>query len=212
MSALAIAARSVEISGLATFLACAWCLPISLRLSTSSKGKGLRVLFLSFTSVPTVVIGLLLYLLLSSSGPLGSLSLLYTPAAVVIGQAVLITPLMISLTMEAISRVSPAITDLALTLGGSRRHLMGLLRREASPSILSAVLLAFCRAVGELGVALMLGGNIPGWTRVMSTAIALELERGEVELCLQLTGLLLAIVLPLVFVAHKLGEGRRWTA
>jgi tungstate transport system permease protein len=208
MSALAIAARSVEISGLATLLACAWCLPISLRLSTSSKGKGLRVLFLSFTSVPTVVIGLLLYLLLSSSGPLGSLSLLYTPAAVVVGQAVLITPLMISLTMEAISRVSPAITDLALTLGASRKHLMRLLRREASPSILSAVLLAFCRAVGELGVALMLGGNIPGWTRVMSTAIALELEKGEVGLCLQLAGLLLAIVLPLVFVAHKLGERR----
>jgi len=168
----------------------------------------LRTLFLSLTSVPTVVIGLLLYLLLSSSGPLGSLSLLYTPAAVVIGQAVLVTPLIISLVMEAIARVSPAITDLALTLGASRKHLMGLLRREASPSIVSAVLLAFCRAVGELGVALMLGGNIPGWTRVMSTAIALELERGEVGLCLQLAGLLLAIVLPLVFIARRL-EGRR---
>jgi len=206
MNALSIAVRSIEISGLATLLACTWCIPLSLRLSACSKRNFLETLFLSFTSVPTVVIGLLIYLLLSSSGPLGSLSLLYTPAAIMLGQAILITPLMISLIMQAIKSVAPSVTSLALTLGASQKQLSKVLRKEASPAILSAAILSFCRALGELGVALMVGGNILGWTRVMSTAIALELERGEIGICMQLAALMIAIILPLVYLARKLGK------
>jgi tungstate transport system permease protein len=205
MNALFIALRSIEISGLATLLAGMWCIPLSLRFSLSNRREFLETLFLSLTSVPTVVIGLLVYLLLSSSGPFGSLSLLYTPAAMVLGQAMLISPLMISLVMQALKGVAPSITSLALTLGASQKQVSKVLRREAWSAILSAVILAFCRALGELGVALMVGGNIPGWTRVMSTAIALELERGEIGTCLQLALLMLAIIFPLVYLARKLG-------
>lgn len=145
--------------------------------------------------VPTVLIGLLLYMLLSSSGPLGVLGLLYTPYAIIIGEAILITPLIISVSYRVMSKTWSTFGELALTLGASESQTMSLVLKESLPGILAATVMGFSRAMGELGIALMVGGNIRGYTRVITTAIALEVSRGEFETAVTLGIMLVALVI-----------------
>ncbi|MHA1966029.1 MAG: ABC transporter permease, partial [Candidatus Thorarchaeota archaeon] len=130
-----------------------------------------------------------------NAGPLGFLDLLYTPIGIIIGQTILVTPVMISITTETITSVDDSIRNLALTLGADGRAAAFSVVRESFGGILLAGSASFSRAVAELGVALMIGGNIRGLTRVLTTSIALETTRGEIVLGLGLTLILIILIL-----------------
>jgi tungstate transport system permease protein len=203
-----IVLRSLWISGTATLLATGWGLPLALLLGLREfRGRrALLSLFHTLMGLPTVTLGLLLFLLLSSRGPLGPLHLLYTPSAMILGQALLVTPIVVTFLCEALERVDPSLRDLARTLGASERQASLAVLGEARRGAVLAVLASFNRAVSELGVAMMLGGNLHGYTRVMTTAIALETARGEVLLSLQLAAVLLALVFTLNLAVNLLGR------
>lgn len=198
--------RSLYVSGTATLLATMWSLPLGLVIGSKDfhgkrAAKGLSNALLG---VPTVGLGLILYLLFSRSGPLGIFRLLYTPTAVILGQAVLMTPIAVSFTASAIESVDPEIRSLAKTLGASEGEANLKAAREALSSVILAVVASFSRAISELGIAFMLGANIPGLTRVLTTSIALETTRGNFELGIALTIILLLIVLTLSFLTNML--------
>jgi len=203
---LGITLRSLYISGAATLLAASWSIPVGLLVSLKEfKGKRiLKGVFNALLGVPTVGLGLILYLLLSKSGPLGVFRLLYTPGAIILGQAILITPIMVSFSVSAIEGVGMEIRDLARTLGASESEVSFTVLREALQGVLLAVIASFNRAIAELGIALMLGGNIAGLTRVLTTSIALETARGNFELSIALTIVLLLIVFTLNFAVNLL--------
>ena len=146
-------------------------------------------------AVPTVVVGLVLYGLLSRQGPLGEYGLLFTPSGMVVGQAVLVLPIIWNLVITAVESTDPRLALTCRLLGASAIQQACLFVSEARIAILAAIVMAFGRAIGEVGVAMMLGGNIAGYTRIMTTAIALETSKGEFELALALGVLLLAVAL-----------------
>ncbi|KUO39400.1 MAG: hypothetical protein APZ16_03395 [Candidatus Hadarchaeum yellowstonense] len=202
---LDIVLRSLWISGTALLLSLLWSLPLALILGLRRfRGRNTIISFFNaMLGVPTVALGLFLYLLFSRRGALGAFSLLYTPTAIMIGQAILITPILISLLTSAIEAVDPRIRDLARTLGASERQASLTILREARKGSILAGVSAFNRAIAELGIALMLGGNIEGLTRVMTTQIALGVNRGEIILSLEATLVLLAIVFTLTLIANR---------
>lgn len=191
--------RSLYVSGFATVLAVTWSIPIGLIIGTRDfHGRRIiRSLFNAMIGVPTVGLGLILYLLFSKSGPFGVFRMLYTPSAIILGQAILITPILVSFTTSAIESVEPEIMDLARTLGASESEAVLASLREAFNSIILVIVSAFNRAISELGIALMVGGNIWGLTRVLTTSIALETTRGNFEIGIALTIILFLIVITL---------------
>lgn len=207
-----ITIRSMAISGMAAFLAALIGLPIGLILGLFEfRGReSLTVAIRALMSMPTVALGLLLYLIFSRSGFLGIFQLLYTPAALVIGQAILILPIMVSITTETIENVSPSVRDLALTLGADERAAAASVVRESVGGIVLAISASFSRAISELGVALMIGGNIQGITRVLTTSIALETTRGEILLGLGLTLVLLTIVVVFNALLNRAEKRLKW--
>ena len=198
--------RSLYISGTATLLALAWSLPLGILIGSKNfRGKKLvKGLFNALLGIPTVGLGLILYLVFSKSGPLGMLHMLYRPTAIIIGQAMLITPIMVSFSANAVEAVGTEVKDLAKTLGASENEASVAVLREALPGVTLAVIASFNRAIAELGIALMLGGNIAGLTRVLTTTIALETTRGNFELGIALTIILLLIVFTLNFAVNML--------
>ena len=201
--------RSLYISGAATMLASAWSLPLGIFLGSQSfRGRGLvKGFFNAMLGVPTVGLGLILYLTLSRSGPLGVLRLLYTPISIILGESILVTPIIVSFTVNAIEAVEPEIKELARTLGATGSQVSLTVFYEALPRVILSIVASFNRAVAELGVALMLGGNIPGLTRVLTTSIALETTRGNFELAIALTIILLSIVSALSLITNMLRGG-----
>ncbi|MCH9699643.1 MAG: ABC transporter permease [Gammaproteobacteria bacterium] len=158
--------------------------------------KGKRLLYNllnALMAVPTVMIGLLLYGVLSRKGPLGNWELLYTPAAIVLGQIILIVPILLSVTMSTVESGDRQLVPTMLSLGATRCQQVFLVIRELKVLLIVGVVLAFSRAIGEVGAAMMLGGNIAGLSRTMTTAIALETSKGEFEMGLALGIVLLAI-------------------
>lgn len=205
-----ITVRSLSISGLATLLASIWSIPIAIILSIS-RGRLARILipiFNALVGIPTVIIGLILYLILSRSGPLGILALLYTPYAIIVGQAILITPLIISFGIEVIGVKTRDLIEMSLTFGASTLQVLTTVFEEASSRIMAICILGFQRAVGELGIALMLGGNIKGFTRVFTTAIALEIQKGEFELAIYLGIILILVDFIVILILRILGWRR----
>lgn len=158
----------------------------------------------ALTAVPTVVIGLFVYGFVSRSGPLGFLGILYTPAAVVTGQVFLAVPIVASLVWSGLSRVDPRFHETVKTLGTRGLARLGALAREAAPVFAGALVAAFGRVTGEVGVAMMLGGNIRFSTRTMTTAIALDTSKGEFERAVSLGLALLAVALVVNFLVHLL--------
>jgi len=203
---LTIVLRSLFVSGTAALLAVLWSLPIAIKIGLGDfKGKKfVRSFFNAMMGVPTVALGLTLYLIFSNQGVLGFLNLLLTPLAIIIGQAILITPIVISLLSNAIESVDPSVKDLALTLGASEDQASQAMLKEAKKGGVLAVVAGFNRAIAELGVALMVGGNLAGSTRVMTTEIARGVSSGDTGLAIQLTVILLLIVLSLTFLINLL--------
>lgn len=166
--------------------------------------SGLINLIQTLYSIPTVTVGLFVFLLISRAGPLGGYGLLYTPYGMIIGQTVLITPVILGLTISALSGVSEDIRDTAISLGADRFQTMWTVIVEARGPVLAAVLLGFGRALSEVGVAMMIGGNIRGYTRVLTTAIALETSMGNLEISIALGLILISIALVVNTVVGRL--------
>ncbi|MFW9852925.1 MAG: ABC transporter permease [Candidatus Thorarchaeota archaeon] len=201
-----ITIRSIYVSGLATLLSCLWGLPIALGLALSSfhGKKFVRSFFQAMLGVPTVALGLLLYLLFSKSGPLGIFELLYTPLGISIGQSILITPIIVSFASSAIESTDVDVRDLAKTLGASRFQTDLAIMNESIWGIILAIIASFSRAFAELGVAIMVGGNIRYVTRVLTTSIALETATGEISFSIALTIILMVIIFSLTFLINFL--------
>ncbi len=155
-------------------------------------------------ALPTVVIGLFVYSAISNRGPLGSLKLLFAPGGVIIGQSLLALPLVIAMTYTGFQKLDPRYHETLTTLGAGLFSKMAAIMREGRYVILQAALSAFGRVTGEVGVSMMLGGNIKGYTRTMTTSVALEISKGEFEYALAL-GLILLIVALLINVLSHLG-------
>ena len=157
-------------------------------------GKSLVIIILnSLMAMPTVVIGLLIYSMISRSGPLGQWGLLFTPGAIIIGQSVLSFPIITSLVYSALSKIDAALPQTLDTFGTDKFTKLYMIFRESRIAVLSAILSGFGRVIGEVGVSMMLGGNIRWFTRTITTTIALETSKGEFELALAL-GLILIII------------------
>jgi tungstate transport system permease protein len=201
-----IVLRSLYVSSLATAMATLWSLPIAVVLGLKNfLGKRfLRASFNAFLGIPTVVLGLVLFLLLSRSGPLGMFGLLFTPLAISIGQAILITPIVVSFITSAIESIDLELRDLARTLGSTEVQASTAILQEAAGGVTLAIIAAFNRAFSELGVAMMLGGNIHGLTRLLTTAIALETARGEIAFSIALGVILVSIVYALSIAINYL--------
>lgn len=157
--------------------------------------------------LPPVVVGLFLYLLLSRSGPMGFMELLYTPSAMVIAQTILAFPIVTSLAHAAIVGVDPVLRVAAQTLGATPRQEAVTIVREARYGIMAAVIAAFGRVSAEVGAVLMVGGNIANYTRVMTTTIALETDKGNFDLGIALGVILLALAM---LVNFGLRSFQRW--
>lgn len=166
-------------------------------------GRGLIISLLNtFMGLPPVVVGLFVYLLLSRSGPFGLMGLLYTPSAMVIAQTILAFPIVASLSHSAIMGVDPVIRDASLTLGATPPQVTMTIMKEARYGILSGIIAAFGRVMAEVGAILIVGGNIAGYTRVMTTTIALETDKGNFELALALGIILLMLSLVINILLH----------
>lgn len=193
---------SLYTSSTAIVIAALLGVPFGLWLGLSRfKGRQLATTLLNtLMALPTVVVGLVLFGLFSRQGPLGPLGLLFTPWAMIAGQVVLATPIVANLVLAAVSGADNRIMNTALTLGASRFQAALQLLREIRFGVLAAVIAGFGRVVAEVGVAMMLGGNIRNSTRTMTTAIALETSKGEFAF-----GLALGIILMTVALLVNLG-------
>ncbi|MGF7117592.1 ABC transporter permease [Methanobacterium oryzae] len=204
-----ITVRSLYISLSATLIASLICIPLG-GVIYYYKFYGKRTLIniiQTLYSVPTVIIGLFLFLLISQQGPLGDLGLLFTSEGMIIGQTLLILPLIIGFTITALIGVSDNIRELAISLGASASQTIITIIKEARYAIMGAVILGFGRAISEVGVAILIGGNIRGATRVFTTTISLETSKGNIELSIALGFILLAIAL-IINLALNYLQGR----
>ena len=192
-----ITARSLSISLSSVFIASLICIPLGGLIEFRRiPGKGALInIIQTLYSLPTVTVGLLVFLLLSRSGPLGGLGLLYTPQGMVIGQTILIAPILIGLTISAFRGVNVQLKETAVSLGATDLQVIFTVIKEARVAIIAAILLAFGRALSEVGVAMMIGGNIRWYTRVLTTSIALETSRGDLELSIALGIILICLSL-----------------
>jgi tungstate transport system permease protein len=200
-----ITARTLAISGSSTVIGALLFVPLGCLIYFNNfwGKKALISIIQTCYSIPTVFVGLLVYLVFSRSGPLGVFGILFTPQVMVIGQVVLISAIVTGLTISALSGVSPAIRETATTLGASRLQSVWVVVKEARFAVLTAVLVGFGRAISEVGLALMVGGNILGYTRVLTTAISLYTGQGEIALSLALGFILVALALIVTVLANR---------
>lgn len=205
-----ITLRSIWVSGTATLLSAVWSLPLGLTIGIKDfYGKRLvKGVFNALLGIPTVVLGLVLFLLIRHTGPFGFLNLLFTPLAIMVGQAILITPIMVSFTTSALESVDPEVRDLAKTLGATEIQASLAVLKEAAGGALLAFIASFNRAIAEMGVAYMVGGSIPGVTMVLTTAIALQRDMANIELGLALATILLSIVFAINLILNLLQKRR----
>lgn len=188
---------SLYISLTATFIASLIAIPFGgMIYYYEFRGKRTLInLIQTLYSIPTVLVGLFLFLLISQQGPFGFLNLLFTPTGMIIGQTLLILPILIGFTITALVGVSTQIRELAISLGASTYQTIVTIIKEARYAIMSAVILGFGRAISEVGVAILIGGNIRGFTRNFTTAISLETSRGNLVLSIALGFILLSLAL-----------------
>jgi len=190
-----IIGRSLQVSGLAVFLGLLAGIPFGTWLGLARfPGRGVAVALVNTgLALPPVVVGLFVYVILSRQGPLGSLGWLYTPSAMVSAQFVLAAPYVAAITLAAVQSVPPELRLQARALGASRWQALLLHLREARLSLMAAVAAGFGAVISEVGAVIMVGGNVHGETRVITTAIVLETRRGQFATAMALGLILLAI-------------------
>ena len=203
-----VAGRSLLIAVTSCSISSLICLPLgSLIHFNRFHGKRFLInLIQTFYSVPTVAIGLFVFVFISRAGPLGELGLMFTPTAIVAGQVLLITPVILGLTISALSGVDKAVSETAISLGASRFQTAIIIIKEVRYAILTAVIMGFGRAISEVGLSLMVGGNIWDLTRTLTTAISLETSKGELELSIALGIILLATALVVNIILNRLQQ------
>jgi tungstate transport system permease protein len=187
---------SLKVSAAATFLSLIAGIPAGMVLAlTRFPGRGLLVALVNTgMGLPPVVVGLFVSIFLWRSGPLGFLELLYTPTAIVIAQFVIAAPIVTGLTIAAIQQLNPKLRLQLLGLGASRGQLLWLLMREARLPLLAAIMAGFGGVISEVGASMMVGGNILGQTRVLTTATVLETGKGNFDVAIALSVILLVLV------------------
>lgn len=199
-----IALTSLKLSGTSTLICACIAVPLGVLLGLKTfRGKRLIIIIMNtLMALPTVVIGLIIYSFISRSGPLGSFALLFTPWAIIIGQVVLSLPIITSMVYGALGKTDRLLPETLITLGAKRRDIFWMTIREGRIALLSAILAGFGRVIGEVGVSMMLGGNIRYYTRTLTTAIALETSKGEFELGLALGIILMLFAFGVNFTLH----------
>lgn len=187
--------RTLQVSGTATLISVLIGVPVGTVVAlTQFTGRGLTVSLINFgMGLPPVVVGLMTWLLLTRYGPLGMFGLLYTPTAMVIAQAIIASPIVAGFSLAAIQAVNPKLRLQILSLGASRLQFLLLLLWEARLGILAAVMAGFGGVVSEVGASMMVGGNVRGLTRVLTTATVLEVSKGRFELATALSAILLVL-------------------
>jgi tungstate transport system permease protein len=201
---------TLQVSLGATLLASAAGIPLAVLLAEGKfPGKEtLITLVNTLMALPTVVVGLSVFSFLSRQGPLGGLELLFTPTAIVIGECVLAIPIVIALTLAALTGVDPRVQETGLTLGASRSRVALMVILEAQYAVAAAVLAGFARVVAEVGSAIIVGGNIRGYTRTLATAIVLETGKGEFAFAIAL-GVILILLSLMTTIGVRLLARRR---
>ena len=206
---LQITTLSLQVSALATAISLLIGLPVGTWLALSNfRGRSFILSIINTgMALPPVVVGLVVAITLWRSGPLGDLRLIYTPWAIVIAQTIIAAPVITGLTAAALASLDPRLGQQLLGLGAARRQMIWLLWREARLPLLAALMAGFGSVISEVGASMMVGGNIKGQTRVLTTAIVLETSKGEFESALALGALLLIITylinLALTWVQQK---------
>lgn len=201
-----ISLLSLKVSTIAIFLSSLVGVPLGFIIGSGQfwGKKGLTAIFNTLMALPTVVVGLLVYSLISRQGPLGPLELLFTPKAMVIGQFILATPIIVALTISATQAIDPRVKITAMTLGAGPLRTAVTVLSEAKFALMAAVVAGFGRVIGEVGCALMVGGNIRGYTRTITTAISLETAKGEFAFGLALGFILLTVAFVVNILLHWL--------
>jgi tungstate transport system permease protein len=191
-----ITARSLFVSGSAT--AIALVIGVGAGAALAFRRFPGRSIVISLVNtgmgLPPVVVGLIVAILLWRSGPLGQLNLIYTPGAMIAAQAVIATPLVMGFTVAALGALPPRLRSQLYALGASRLQMLWLVLLEARLPLLAAIMAGFGAAVSEVGASLMVGGNLAGDTRVLTTAVVLEVQRGEFDAAIALSLILLALI------------------
>ena len=205
---MAIAGRSLRISATSSIIAALICLPLaSLIHFNRFPGKRLLInVIQTLFSIPTVAVGLFVFVLFSRAGPIGGLNLMFTPSLMIIGQVILIMPIILGLTISALSSVYKAIADTATSLGASGFQMAIITLKEARYAVMAGLIMGFGRAISEVGLSLMVGGNIRGFTRTITTAISLETSKGDLELSIALGIILIFIALAINLALNRIQQ------
>lgn len=208
---LDIMLRSLRVSGTALLFALLTGLPVGVLVGALRfPGRRLAVALIhTGFALPPVVIGLFVYMLLSRSGPVGSLNWLFTPSAMVLAQALLAAPYIAGITLAAVQSVPAEVRLQARALGASRRGSLWTLVREARLGLMAAIVAGFGAIISEVGAVMMVGGNIAGETRVMTTAIVLETRRGNFGAALALSFVLLLVAFIVNFLLTQVQQSAR---
>lgn len=203
-----ISLRSLQVTLSAVAIACLIGIPAGAWLAvTRFRHRRVAIALLNaLMGLPPVVVGLIVYLLLSRSGPFGVLGLLFTPTAMIIAQALILAPLVASLAHQALRDLWSEYHDLLISLNASRWQRMRTLTLDARRALLTAALAAFGRGIGEVGAVMIVGGNIEHATRVLTTAIALETGKGDFALALGLGFVLIALAMTVNLAIHWLSR------
>jgi len=197
---------SLRVSGIAVIIGAALSIPCGATIALRDfRGKRfLMSIINTLMGLPPVVVGLLVYLLLSTSGPLGPFQLLYTPTAMIIAQLIMVIPIIIGVTVSAVSAVDKGIREKVLSMGATGWQLTVTILREAKIGLLTALIVSFGAAISEVGAVMIVGGNIRWITRVLTTAIVFETELGEFGIALALGIILLLLAFIINWVLTQL--------
>jgi tungstate transport system permease protein len=203
-----IAARSLTLAASSCSIATLIFLPLGsvIHFNRFYGKRALINIIQTLYSVPTVAVGLFVFVFISHAGPFGNLGLLFTPAAIVVGQVLLVSPIIAGLTISALGGVDKAVTETAISLGANSFQTTVLVIREARFAMLAALILGFGRAISEVGLSMMVGGNIRGFTRTITTAISLETSKGDLELSIALGIILLFLALIINIALNRLQQ------
>jgi len=206
-----ISLRSLRVTLSALVIASLIALPLAALLTVRRfRFRRMVVALLNaFMGLPPVVVGLIVYVVLSRSGPLGVLGLLFTPWAMIIAQVIIIVPLIASIAHQSLRELWSEYHDLLISLGATRFQRIGTLILDGRRALLTAALAGFGRAIGEVGAIMIVGGNIDHATRVLTTAIALETGKGDFALALALGFVLIGLAIAVNLTMHWLGQTER---
>lgn len=206
-----ITLRSLQVTLTAVVIACGVGMPLGtwLAIQRFRHRRFVIAVLNALMGLPPVVVGLIVYLFLSRSGPLGVFNLLFTPTAMIIAQIIIVTPLIASIAHQAVRDLWSDYHDLLISLNATKRQRMGTLLLDGRRALLTAALAGFGRAIGEVGAVMIVGGNIDHVSRILTTAIALETSKGNFALALGLGFVLIGLAIAVNFCIHALSRTER---